>query len=127
MVKKMIIFIFFLLIMVGCKETESQKIRSLQLPEIDLAAVENGRYSGRFYHHDYYYETEVVVENQRIMDIRVLKSEGDKYDQEALAVLQRVIEQQSLNVDTVSGATKSSKIYLITVYNALYKPGIVIR
>jgi len=59
------------------------------------------------------------MKDQRIQDIQVLQSEGDRYDQNAMAVTQRVIDQQSLLVDVVTGATKSSKLYCITIYNAL--------
>ena len=49
----------------------------------------------------------------------MLSSEGDRYDVEALPVLDRVIDEQRLNVDAVSGATRSSKLYLIAIHNAL--------
>jgi uncharacterized protein with FMN-binding domain len=104
---------------VGCEESESQKIRELQLPDIDLSRVEDGAYRGSFIHHDNVYETEVEIEDHRIQAIQVLQSEGDKYDRNALPVIQRVIEKQSLQVDSVTGATKSSKLYLITIYSAL--------
>jgi uncharacterized protein with FMN-binding domain len=59
------------------------------------------------------------MKDQSIQDIQVLQSEGDRYDQNAMAVTQRVIDQKSLQVDVVTGATKSSKLYCITIYNAL--------
>jgi len=117
--KVIISFLLILLSVVGCEESESQKIRKLQLPDINLSETEDGRYTGRFIHHDYLYKTEVLMKDHRIQDIQVLQSEGDTYDQNALAVIQRVIDQQSLQVDVVTGATKSSKLYLITIYNAL--------
>ncbi len=117
--KTIIIFLFMLALTVGCEESESQKIRKLQLPDIDLSEIEDGRYIGRFTHHDNLYETEVIMKGHRIRNIHILQSEGDRYDQNALVVIQRVIEQQSLRVDIVTGATKSSKLYLITIYNAI--------
>jgi uncharacterized protein with FMN-binding domain len=103
----------------GCKESESRVIRELQIPAVDLSTVEDGRYRGRFTHHKNLYETEVEVSGHRITDITVLHDEGDDYDLAAREVLVRVRAQQSLQVDCVSGATKSSKLYLITMYNAL--------
>ena len=117
--KARIIFLFPLLIALGCDESESKKIRELQLPEIDLSEIEDGTYNGLFVHHDNVYETLVTMKDRRIDDIQVLRSEGDKYDQMALETIQRVIEKQSLQVNAVTGATKSSKLYLITIYNAL--------
>ena len=114
-----IVFLLLLLLILGCEESESQKIRKVQLPDIDLSKIEDSIYIGQFTHHDNVYETEVVVKDHRIDNIRVLQWEGDKYDEEALDVIQRVIEKQSLRVDVVTGATKSSKLYLITIYNVL--------
>jgi len=114
-----IVFLLLLLLILGCEESESQKIRKVQLPDIDLSKIEDGIYREQFTHHDNVYETEVVVKDHRIDNIRVLQWEGDKYDEEALDVIQRVIEKQSLRVDVVTGATKSSKLYLITIYNVL--------
>ena len=45
------------------------------------------------------------------MELDVVESEGDDYDQAALAVLSRVIAAQSLQVDAVSEATRLSKLY----------------
>jgi uncharacterized protein with FMN-binding domain len=118
--KKTVVFLLWIFLsLAGCKESESQKIRKLQLPAIDLSKIEDGRYRGRFTHHGNMYETEVLMENHRIEGIQVLQSEGDEYDQAALTVIPMVVEEQSLQVDAVSGATKSSKLYLITIYNAL--------
>ena len=113
------IIMLSVLIMVGCKESESRIIRELQIPNVDLTTLSDGRYRGQFTHHGNLYETEVVVEGQRIQDVLVIHSAGDDYDRSALEVLDRVIEQQSLQVDCVSGATKSCKLYLITIYKAL--------
>ena len=64
-------------------------------------------------HHENVYRVVVSVSEHEITKIKVLSSEGDKYDIEALPVLDWVIEEQTLKVDTVSGATKSSKLYLV--------------
>jgi uncharacterized protein with FMN-binding domain len=118
--KRVIIFFFLIFLSVACcKESESEKITKLLIPGIDLSVIEDGKYTGRFIHHNSLYETEVMMRDHRIENIRVLQSEGDKYDQKAFAVIQSVIDQQSLQVNAVTGATKSSKLYLITIYSAL--------
>jgi uncharacterized protein with FMN-binding domain len=114
-----IVCLLMMLSAVACEESESQKIRKLQLSDVDLSEMEDGRYVGRFTHHDSVYETEVLIKDHHIEDVRVLQSEGDEYDQKALDIIQRVLEKQSLHVDVVTGATKSSKLYLISIYNAL--------
>ncbi len=125
--KAIVYFCLIILSVLGCEESESQKIRKLQFPGINLSEIEDGTYRGKFIHHNNLYETEVSIRDHRIEEIQVLHSEGDEYDQKAFAVLQRVIDQQSLQVDAVTGATKSSKLYLLTIYNALTGEEIVIE
>ena len=114
-----------LLVVLSCT-SESRKIREFELPPIDLSKIDDGDYIGQYVHHDNLYKVEVTVLNHDIVKIDVVSSEGDKYDIEALAVLDRVIEEQSLDVDAVTGATKSSKLYLICIYNALTGEEIVL-
>ena len=125
--KAIIYFCLILPFVLGCEESESQKIRKLQFSSINLSEIEDGTYRGRFMHHNNLYETEVSIRDHRIEDIQVLHSEGDEYDQKAFAVLEMVIDQQSLQVDSVTGATKSSKLYLLTIYNALTGEEIIIE
>ena len=103
----------------SCDESQSDRIKALQLPDINLSEIEDGSHRGSFRYHKSTYETLVEVRNHRITDIQVLQAEWDKYDEMALTILQNVIEQQSLQVDVVTGATKSCKLYLLTIYNAL--------
>ena len=103
----------------SCDESQSDRIKEYQLPDINLSEIEDGGYRGSFRYHKSTYETLVEVKNHRIENIQVLQAEWDKYDEMALPVLQNVIEQQSLQVDVVTGATKSCKLYLLTIHNAL--------
>ena len=118
--RKLIVPLMLLLLSAAsCDESESEIIRAIQLPEINMSEIEDGSYRGSFYYHKSLYETEVEVKNHRIENIQVIEAEGDKYDQMALPVLQEVIDQQSLQVDVVTGATKSCKLYLLTIFNAV--------
>lgn len=112
------IIILSLLSIAACEST-SRKIRDLELPPVDLSTIQDSVYTGQYSHHNTLYKVEVTLENHRITEINVLSSEGDEYDIKALDVLDRVMEEQSLNVDAVTGATTSSKLYLICIYNAL--------
>lgn len=53
----------------------------------------------------------VTVRDGKIMSIEIQSAsgEGSSYLSQAKAVIDRIISQQSLNVDTVSGATYSSR------------------
>jgi uncharacterized protein with FMN-binding domain len=100
-------------------ESESRRVRGVVLPELDLSQVEDGRYTGEVMYRQSLYRVEVRVQDHRIVKLDVLENEGDDYDQAALAVLSRVIAAQSLQVDAVSEATRSSKLYLMAAYQAL--------
>lgn len=63
----------------------------------------------------------VTVRDGKIMSIEIQSAsgEGSSYLSQAKAVIDRIISQQSLNVDTVSGATYSSRGIIRAVRNAL--------
>lgn len=63
----------------------------------------------------------VSVQDGRIVSIEIQSAsgEGSSYLSQAKAVIDRIISQQSLNVDTVSGATYSSRGIIRAVRNAL--------
>lgn len=63
----------------------------------------------------------VTVQDGKIVSIEIQSAsgEGSSYLSQAKAVIDRIISQQSLNVDTVSGATYSSRGIIRAVRNAL--------
>ncbi len=63
----------------------------------------------------------VTVRDGKIVSVEIQSApgEGASYLSQAKAVIDRIIAQQSLNVDTVSGATYSSRGILRAVRNAL--------
>ncbi len=54
---------------------------------------------------------EVIIEGGRIEDIRLL-DHGNGMEQPAEAIIEDVVEDQSLDVDSVSGVTYSSRVIL---------------
>lgn len=67
----------------------------------------------------------VVVKNGKITDITTLSTRDDRrfYYRASNTVIQEIINNQSANVDTVSGATFSSRGIMEAVANALSKAG----
>lgn len=61
---------------------------------------------------------EVIIEGGRIEDIRLL-DHGNGMGQPAEAIIEDVVEDQSLDVDSVSGATYSSRVILKAIEAAL--------
>jgi uncharacterized protein with FMN-binding domain len=66
-------------------------------------------------------EVQVTVASGKVTDIKLLKNEEKKSPEFTNKLYDRVIKSQSLQVDTVSGATLTSKAYLKSVENALDK------
>lgn len=65
-------------------------------------------------------KVKVVVSDGRITDIQVTESvDGEEYIRAASALLADIIKAQSVNVDTVSGATYSSRGLIAAVKDAL--------
>lgn len=86
--------------------------------DLDLNKVEDGEYSYRFGKIPVYAEVNVIVEDHQIMSISMVEqSSGPGY--EALDIIDRILIQQQADVETVTGATTSSKVIMIAVKKAL--------
>ncbi|MDR2729856.1 MAG: FMN-binding protein [Treponema sp.] len=62
---------------------------------------------------------DVTLLNQFITKINIIKHSCSPIGKKAERIIERVIEQQSLEVDVISGATGSSKSMLMAIENAL--------
>ncbi len=94
-----------------------QQMEALELSEIHPETLPDGTYSGSYDVVLITAEVEVEVSDGMIREIHLVHD----HDRGARAevVVQRVIENQSLNVDTVSGATDSSRVILKAIEKAL--------
>jgi len=81
---------------------------------VDLTEVPDGVYTGEFNRYRWSNTVKVTIENHKIVDIQTTNEQALH---EELA--RRIIEQQTLKVDAVSGATVSSNAFLKAVENAL--------
>jgi uncharacterized protein with FMN-binding domain len=102
---------------------EHREARSLPLNAVDFGKLSDGTYHGAYAGGMYKWranECQVTVSSGQVTDIQLVGSSdpGDKNTQHQ-ALYDRVIEAQSLQVDTISGATLTSKAYLQAVENAL--------
>lgn len=112
---------FFLLTGCGTIEKfkkEEQILSTLQVKRIDLSGKKDGSYAGAYQLPLKSARVRVVIQNGKIMDIELLEhSHGPGHSGEG--VIASVLRQQSLQVDAVSGATKSSMAILKAIENAL--------
>jgi uncharacterized protein with FMN-binding domain len=100
-------------------------LKQLALSEISdvvLAAAEDGIYIGSYLAFPVSAEVRVALKNHAIEEIELLKHNNGQ-GQGAEIIPEKVIEAQSLKVDSVSGATYSSKVILKAILDAILKAG----
>ncbi|HSJ55327.1 MAG TPA: FMN-binding protein [Anaerolineae bacterium] len=102
---------------------EHQEARSLPLNAVDFSRLKDGTYHGAYEGGMYKWranECQVTVSSGKVTGIQLVGSSdpGGKNSQPQ-ELYDRVIQAQSLQVDTISSATLTSKAYLQAVENAL--------
>lgn len=91
------------------------------IEKIDLLRISDGAYRGEFSYSKSTYAVKVTVENHKIKNIEVLQNGTSGYAKKAEGILSKVIDEQSLQVDAVSGSTTTSKSLLKATENAQKK------
>ena len=93
-------------------------VSAIQVQRVDLATIDDGEYFGDADVGFISARVRVVVENHTIAELELLEHVHDRG--EAANVLPgRMLEEQRIDVDAVSGATRSSRVIQEAVFNAL--------
>ena len=125
--KKIISFIILLLLLIGLicgavylKNVADYKraVGETTFDEIDIADVSDGIYIGEYDVNFIYAKVEVTVEDGEIVSINILEHRHER-GKAAETVIEKIIEEQKIDVDAVSGATNSSTVIKKAVENAL--------
>mgnify|MGYP003729970209 FL=1 len=95
-----------------------ETVRTLTISNVDLNTVEDGTYRGSSEAILVAADVEVVVEDHRITEIKLIRHQNGR-GKPAEVILEKVIEAQTLQVDGVTGATSSSKVILKAIETAL--------
>ncbi|MFZ5946318.1 MAG: FMN-binding protein [Bacillota bacterium] len=88
---------------------------------INLSALSDGIYTGKHEDGRFSNELKVLVKDNKITEIELVKDVTFPKEEVTKQIISSVIEQQSLAVDAVAGATITSKAYLKAMENALKK------
>ena len=88
------------------------------IEDFDLAMVPDGTFTGKYNAFPVIVEVQVTVKDHVITGIDLIKHMNGQGDA-AEALPEKVVEAQSLTVDTISGATYSSKVILLAIRDAL--------
>ncbi len=125
--KKIISVIILLLLLIGLicgavylKNVADYKraVGETTFDEIDIADVSDGIYIGEYDVNFIYAKVEVTVEDGEIVSINILEHRHER-GKAAEKVIEKIIEEQKIDVDAVSGATNSSTVIKKAVENAL--------
>lgn len=92
---------------------------NLAINPVDLNGIEDGTYTGVYTAGRWSNEVAVSVTDHQISNIAVVKTVTMEKPEVTDTLIHAVIEKQNTTVDTVSGATVSSKAYLKSIENAL--------
>lgn len=126
-VKKLIIAVISVIVLCGglygikyASDLSKYKkiIKEITIDRVDLSKVKDGNYIGKFDAIVIGATVNVKVKNHEIQDIELIKHKNER-GKRAEAILEKVVQAQSLQVDTVSGASNSSKVILKAIENAL--------
>ncbi len=95
-----------------------KRIEGIVISRVDLSNVRDGSYRGSFDAIFVGAEVVVQVKNHTIESIDLVKHKNER-GAKAEAIVDKIILEQSVTVDVISGATNSSKVILKAVENAL--------
>ncbi len=122
---RVIVIIMGLLVAVGMFFiTRGLKVGAeMVIQDINPAVLENGSYQGSYKGERWLSEVNVTIKDQQITQIELLSEPmlhpgRPDFSQD---LFNRVITEQNTNVDVISGATVTSKVYLKSIENALTK------
>ena len=125
--KKIISVIILLLLLIGliCGAVYLKKVADYKravvettIGEIDIADVSDGIYIGEYDVNFIYAKVEVTVEDGEIVSINIMEHRHER-GKAAETVIEKIIEEQKIDVDAISGATNSSTVIKKAVENAL--------
>jgi len=105
---------FLIFILGGMKQ-----VKDLSVGNVDLSQVKDGTYTGVFKGYRWSNKVEVTVNNHQITGLKIVKDVRFPVGEVSKTLFERILQKQSLQVDTVTKATVNSKAYLKAVENAL--------
>lgn len=91
----------------------------LVINDLKLSAVKDGAYNGKYKNGRWTNEVNVTVKDHKITNIDLVKDVLFSKPEVTKEVFSKVIKEQNINIDTISGSTITSKAYLKSIENAL--------
>jgi uncharacterized protein with FMN-binding domain len=102
---------------VGLTEYQ-QQAQSITVPDLDISKVADGDYIGECNVTFIYAKVRVTVKSGEIVGIEILEHRNER-GAPAERITDEIIDHKTIGVDAVTGATNSSKVIKMAVYDAL--------
>ena len=93
-------------------------VKETTIEEVNISDIPDGVYIGEYDVNFIYTKVEVDVSGGKIIDVRILEHRQER-GKAAEAVANEIVDEQRIDVDTVSGATNSSIVIKKAVEVAL--------
>lgn len=125
--KKIILFVIMFPLLVGLVwgiiylknvADYKQAVKETTFEEINISDISDGIYVGEYDVNFIYAKVEVTVQNGDITNINILEHKNER-GEAAEAITNKIVNEQRIDVDTISGATNSSTVIKKAVENAL--------
>ena len=113
-----LIVLFFTVVYLKSVADYKRSVKETTFRNLDIINVPDGVYVGEYDVGFVYAKVEVTVQNGVITNIDILEHKNGRGSR-AEVVVDRIIEEQKIDVDAVSGATNSSTVIKKAVENAL--------
>lgn len=97
------------------------RLRSMKIGDIELLSIKDGHYKGEFNDGGGIYTVEIRITDHRITEVNLTTERESVYIGYARPVTNRILENQTPDVDAISGATTTSKCIMKAAENALKK------
>jgi len=125
--KKTVLIIIMILLFVGfvlgilyLKSVADYRkaVRETTIEDINISDIPDGVYVGEYDVDFIYAKVEVAVQNGEITNINILEHRHER-GKAAEVITDRIVDEQKIDVDAISGATNSSIVIKKAVENAL--------
>jgi len=103
-------------------EANLAALKDMTIQSVDLGGMDDGSYTGNYSVFPVSATVRVTVRDHVMTGIELVKHTHGQ-GKEAESIPETVLAAQSLQVDSIAGATYSSKVILKAIENALLDPG----
>lgn len=123
MVLRITLIVIVLLISIGfitykIIDNNLKNLLTREIESINITEIDDGIYQGKYEVFPVSVELNVEVKDHQIIEIDILKHDNGQ-GKPAELIINSVIEQNSIDVDVISGASYSSRTILQAISNAL--------